>query len=194
MSKKIVVSALASMKLIKGATEIEKSLKLLSARGVKLDKDVHVVGVSVLAHASEHGDTTLADKLVLSLPKGSRKLALVEWMLAFGQLAKLDKVADKEALANGRLFKLDRTRTLNLEEAADTPWTEFKPEAHALTAFDAQAAVQSVLKRMQKAAASGLTIEHKAGALKEAEALVVLLRGVGGNTAAPVLPALPAVQ
>lgn len=163
------------MKLIKGATEIEKSLKLLFARGVKLDKDVHVVGVSVLAHASEHGDTTLADKLVLSLPKGSRKLALVEWMLAFGQLAKLDKVADKEAIANGRLFKLDRTRTLNLEEAADTPWTEFKPEAAVIDAFDVQAAVQSVMKRLTGAAAKGMTVKNREQALKDAQALVLAL-------------------
>lgn len=190
MAKAIVVSALASMKLIKGAVEIEKSLKLLFARGVKLDKDIHTLGVSVLAHASEHGDTTLADKLVQSLPKGVRKLALVEWMLAFGQVAKLDPKADKDALKAGRLFKLDRTRKLDLESAAGTPWTEFKPEAAVHTAFDVQAAVQSVLRRMKSAAEAGMSIEHKAEALRDAQALVVLLQGVEGNT----LPALPAVK
>jgi hypothetical protein len=175
MKKPQIKSALASMKLIKGAAEIEKSLKSLHARGAKLDRDIHVVGVSVLSHASEHGDTTLADKLVNSLPKGSRKLALVEWMLAFGQVAKLDKANDKDAIAAGRLFKLDRTRTLNLEEAAATSWTEFKPEAAPLDAFDAQAAVQSVLARLTKAGEKGLPVTHRAEALKQAQALVLAL-------------------
>src|SRR5512139_37124 len=173
MSK--VQSALAAMKLVKGAAEIEKSLKSLFARGAKLDRDIHVVGVSVLSHASEHGDTTLADKLVLSMPKGSRKLALVEWMLAYGQIAKLDKVADKDAIAAGRLFKLDRTRKLDLEGAAATPWTDFKPEAAVLDAFDVQAAVASVMGRLTKAAAAGMTIKGKAEALAQAQALVAAL-------------------
>ena len=182
-----------TMKLMTTAAEINKAITSIHGRGAKLDGDIHRTGVSVLAHASEHGDTTLADKLVHAMPKGGRKLALVEWMLAHGQLAKLDPKADKDAIAEGRLFKLDRSRKYDEEGAIATPWTEFKPEANVLTAFDVQAAVQSVLKRMQKAAANGLTIEHKAEALKEAQALVVLLQGVGGNTAA-VLPALPAVQ
>ena len=181
-----------TMKLMTTAAEINKAIISIHGRGAKLDGDIHRTGVSVLAHASEHGDTTLADKLVHAMPKGGRKLALVEWMLAHGQLAKLDPKADKDAIAEGRLFKLDRSRKYDEEGAIATPWTEFKPEANVLTAFDVQAAVQSVLKRMQKAAASGLTIEHKAGALKEAQALVLLLQG--GNTAAPALPALPAVQ
>ena len=173
-----IKSALASMKLIKGASEIEKSLKSLFARGAKLDRDIHVVGVSVLSHASEHGDTTLADKLVQSMPKGSRKLALVEWMLAYGQMAKLDTKADKDAIAGGRLFKLDRTRKLDLEGAAAESWTEFKPEAAVLDAFDVQAAVHSVMARLTKASAAGLCIKGKAEALAQAQALVQALTEV----------------
>lgn len=183
MSK--VSSPIAAMQLIKGAAQIEKSLKSLFARGAKLDKDIHVVGVSVLAHASEHGDTTLADKLVHALPKGSRKLALVEWMLAHGQLAKLDPKADKEAIAAGRVFKLDRTRTLDLEGAIRDSWVEFKKEAPVHTAFDAQAAVKSVLARLKTANEKGLTVENKAQALAEAQALVALLSAAPAPAAEP---------
>lgn len=163
------------MKLIKGAAEINKAIASIQSRGSKLDKSIHVAGVSILAHASEHGDTTLADKLVQSMPKGARKLALVEWMLAFGQLAKLDKEADKDAIAAGRLFKLDKSRKLDVQGAIDTPWTEFKPEAAVLDAFDVQAAVASVMGRLTKAAAAGLTIKGKAEALAQAQALVAAL-------------------
>lgn len=168
-------SAVATMTLIKGATEIEKSLKSLYARGAKLDADIHRVGVSILAHASEHGDTTLADRLVTSLPKGSRKLALVEWMLAYGQVAKLDPKADKDAIAAGRLFKLDRSKKYDEAGAIAESWVEFKPEADVLTAFDAQAAVASVVKRLKKATEGKLEIKGRAEALAEAQALVAAL-------------------
>lgn len=163
------------MKLMTTTAEITKAITSIHGRGAKLDADIHRCGVSVLVHASEHGDSTLADKLVLAMPKGGRKLALVEWMLAFGQLAKLDKVADKDAIAAGRLFKLDKTRTLDEKGATETSWTEFKPEAPVLDAFDAQAAVHSVLARLTKAGAEGLTIKNKAQALQEAQALVAAL-------------------
>lgn len=163
------------MQIIKTAAEINKAIASIANRGAKLDGDIHRAGVSVLAHASEHGDTTLADKLVHAMPKGSRKLALVEWMLAHGQLAKLDPQADKDAVAAGRIFKLDRTRNLDLEGAMQTSWVEFKKEAPVHTAFDAQAAVKSVIVRLKAANSKGLTVENKAQALAEAQALVALL-------------------
>jgi hypothetical protein len=165
------------MQIIKAAADIKKAIASIANRGAKLDGDIHKAGVSVLAHASEHGDSTLADALVNAMPKGGRKLALVEWMLAHGQLAKLDPKADKEAIAAGRIFKLDRTRTLNLEGAIETSWVEFKKEAPVHTAFDAQAAVKAVLARLKAANAKGLTVEHKAEALAEAQALVAVLGG-----------------
>lgn len=165
------------MKLMTTTADISKAITSIQSRGVKLDASIHVTGCSVLAHASEHGDTTLADKLVLAMPKGARKLALVEWMLAFGQLAKLDPKADKDAIQSGRLFKLDRTRKLDMPGAMDTAWTEFKPEAAVLTAFDVQAAVASVMARLTKAGAAGMTITGKAEALAQAQALVLALSG-----------------
>ena len=163
------------MQIMKTTAEISKAIASIANRGAKLDADIHRAGVSVLAHAAECGDSTLADRLVNAMPKGSRKLALVEWMLAHGQLAKLDPKADKEAIAAGRIFKLDRARNLDLKAAIETSWVEFKKEAPVHTAFDAQAAVKSVLTRLKQAHAKGLTIEHKASALAEAQALVALL-------------------
>lgn len=165
------------MKLYENAAAITKAIVSIQGRGAKLDGDIHVAGVSVLAHASQHRDTTLADRLVNAMPKGARKLALVEWMLAFGQMAKLDPKLDKEAIAAGRLFKMDDTRTLDIPGAIGMPWVEFKKEADVITAFDAQAAVKSVLTRLTAAAASGKTIENRAMALDQAKALVAALEG-----------------
>ncbi len=165
------------MQIIKAPADIKKAITSIANRGAKLDGDIHKAGVSVLAHASEHGDTTLADSLVHAMPKGGRRLALVEWMLAHSQLAKLDPKTDKEAIAAGRIFKLDRTRTLDIEGAIEASWVEFKKEAAVHTAFDAQAAVKSVLARLKAANAKGLTVENKAQALAEAQALVAVLGG-----------------
>lgn len=168
-------------KLYKGAAEINKAIDSIKNRGAKLDASIQLAGLSVLAHASEHGDTTCADRLVLAMPKGARKLALVEWMLAFGQVAKLDPKADAEAIKAGRMFKLDRTRTLDLKEAEAKQWHEFKPEAAVSTAFDAQAAVMALLARLKGAESKGMSIEHKAEALAQAKLLVTALSDSEGG-------------
>lgn len=166
-----------ALSIIKGAAALNKAIDSIKNRGAKLDASIQQAAVSVLAHASEHGDTTCADRLVQAMPKGARKLALVEFMLAFGQIALLDKVADKEAIASGRVFKLDRERKLDLVQAEITPWHEFKKERAVQEAFDAQKAVAAVLARMRGAAAKGLSIEHKEQALADARALVAMLEG-----------------
>lgn len=169
MSKKI--------ELIKGAAALNKAIASIANRGAKLDASIQIAGLSVMVHASEHGDTTCADKLVQAMPKGARKLALVEWVLAFSQMRKLDpkKAEDKERIQAGAVFALDRTRTLNIDGAIEKEWHEFKPEAAVATAFDAQAAVAALIKRLLNAQASGMTIEHKAEALAQAQALVAAL-------------------
>ena len=164
--------------LIVGASAINKAIDSIKNRGAKLDASVQLAGLSVLAHASEHGDTTCADRLVAAMPKGARKLALVEWMLAFGQMCKLDPKTEHEAIKAGRLFKLDRARVLNMAGAEAKQWHEFKPEAAVATAFDAQAAVAALLARMRGATAKGLSIEHRELALKDAQALVQMLEAV----------------
>ena len=165
------------MKLLNTAADINKAIASIAQRGKLLDTSIHVAGVSVLAHATAHGDTTLADKLVLAMPKGGRKLALVSWMLAFGQLAKLDPKLDKDAIAAGRLFKMDKTRKHDQEGAIATSWTEFAKEAAPATAFDAQAAVQSIIARLTTAGKRGVPITDKAAALASAKELVAALGG-----------------
>ena len=160
------------MKLIQGAAAINKAIASIQNRGAKLDGDIHLCGVSALAHASEHGDPSLCDKLVQAMPKGSRKLALVEWMLAHGQIVTLDAKVAKET---GRVFALDRTKVLDLDAAMAKSWVEFRKESAPATAFDAQKAVQSVLTRLNAASKAGVTVEHKAEALAQARALVAAL-------------------
>lgn len=172
-------------KLMTDAATIQKAINSIKNRGAKLDADIQLCGLSVLTHAAKHGDSTLADQLVNAMPKGGRKLALVEWMLAFGTMRKLDPKTEREAIQAGRLFAHDKSRKLDAEGAAAKPWTEFKKEPDPLTAFDAGAAVASVLSRLKKASDAHITIQNRETALAEARALVAALEK------APV-PAVPA--
>uniref|UniRef100_A0A7M2QM07 Uncharacterized protein n=1 Tax=feces metagenome TaxID=1861841 RepID=A0A7M2QM07_9ZZZZ len=156
------------------AAEINKAIASIATRGKKLDADIQTAGVSILNHADQHGDSTLADKLVQALPKGSRKLALVEWMLAFGKLRLLDKAVPEDAarIAAGAYFAYDKTKRTDIESALAKPWFDFKPEAPILTAFDAQAAVQGVLSKLTKAMAGGLEIQNRAHAIEAARKML----------------------
>lgn len=160
------------------AAQINKAIASIASRGKKLDADIQQTGLSILNHVHEHGDSTLADRLVNALPKGSRKLALTEWLLAFGKLRVLSKSNPDDAarIKAGAIFAYDKTKSTDLDSASAKPWYEFKPEASPLTAFDAQAAVQSVLTKLSKAKANGLSIENRAHAIEAAQKLLEALQ------------------
>jgi hypothetical protein len=163
------------MKYLTDLTGIKKAIASIASRGAKLDADIHSAGVSVIAHADKHNDATLCDSLVNAMPKGARKLALVEWMLAYGRIELLDKNADKEAIENGRVFRVTKEKTFDEVGAIGTPWTEYRKEPSVQTAFDVQAAVASVMSRLTAATKGKKDIQNRTAALAEARALVAAL-------------------
>lgn len=158
------------MEIIKGKAAIDKAIASIANRGKKLDESIQQAGLSVILHVEEHGDTTVADSLLNAMAKGSRKLALVEWMLAFGKLRVLDKTnpADALRIADGATLGFDREKSTDMQGAAETMWHEFRKEQDVAKAFDVQAAVQGMLKRVQAAMQKGAIAEadrEKAAAL-----------------------------
>ena len=172
------------MKLYTDNAALAKAIKSIAVRGQKLDHDIHVAGVSCLAHIAEHSNTTLLNDLVNALPKGARKHAFVEWALAYGNVSLLDKSldGDKDKIDKGQVFKLDRSKEYNQEQAIANAWYNFKPEADLLTAFDVHKAVAQLVKRVSKASKDGATLEGVQDALKALRALEQQL-----NTASEVL-------
>jgi hypothetical protein len=51
--------------------------------GTVLQREIHVTGVSTLAHARDHGDVTLIARLLSALPNGQRVKALAFWFSHF---------------------------------------------------------------------------------------------------------------
>lgn len=161
------------MKLITDNAALAKAIKSIATRGQKLDQDIHVAGVSCLAHIAEHSNTTLLNDLVNALPKGARKHAFVEWALAYGNVRTLDRAneADQDKIAKGQVFALDRTKTFDPDGAIANAWYNFKPEADLLTAFDVNKAVAQLVKRVTKASRDGAALEGVQDALKQLKAL-----------------------
>ena len=161
------------MKLITDNAALAKAIKSIATRGQKLDHDIHVAGTSCLQHIANHSDTTLLNDLVNALPKGARKHAFVEWALAYGNVSLLDKSldGDQDKIAKGQVFKLDRSKTFDLDGAIANAWYNFKPEPDLLTAFDVNKAVAQLVKRVTKASRDGVSLEGVQDALKQLKAL-----------------------
>lgn len=131
--------------ILDGAKAIEKAIVSIASRGKTLERDIHKAAVSCLNHADLHGDITLANKLVEAVPTMSRKNALRDWFMAFG---KFGYDAQNKALsyAKGGVTLLD--------DAIETPFWAFKPEAEYVP-FDITKAVTQLIQRAEKAVERG---------------------------------------
>lgn len=58
-------------------------IKRIKSLGARLQSEIHLVGVSALAHLRDHGDWTIATSLLEALPNGQRVKALAHWMNHF---------------------------------------------------------------------------------------------------------------
>lgn len=153
-----------SLKLLTGATAINTAINSIQNRSKKLAQDIHVCAVSCLMHADQHGDITLAARLVQALPDMTRKNALLDWLQAFG---KFGWDADAKALT------FDKTKKTNKEGACETPFWVFKPETE-YKPFDLKAELARLVAKATKAAEKGDARDsippHMLAVLKQAAA------------------------
>lgn len=163
----------SNLVIINDIKALNEAIKSIGRRGAILDRDIWAAGVSCLLQIAEHSNTTALNDLVNALPKGTRKQAFVEWALAFGQVRLLDREneADKDKIAKGQVFRLDRTKETDQVSAMANAWYDFKPEPDLLTSFDVHKAVANLVKRVTKASRDGAELEGIADAMKQLEAL-----------------------
>jgi hypothetical protein len=115
-------------------------IQLLDAQGIAtgiagiagnakaLQETIHAVAVSCLAHVRDHGDTTLAVRLLSVLPSGQRRNALAAWFKTYSS-GKLNLFADKHGVWSAKLLK-DRTADdFKVDDAMDTNYGDMAPEA-----------------------------------------------------------------
>lgn len=149
--------------LIVGNALIAKAIASIANRGAKLDADIQLAGVSVLAHIEQHGDITLLNQLYQALAKGARKNAFAEWAMACGKVV-LNEGPNRKDVPF--LYSKDKATMLDL--AWEKPWFEYKPEPDLITVFDVQAAVAKIIKQVASARKANPDVEIKGEALLEA--------------------------
>lgn len=116
--------------VILDAAGIDTAIKSIVTRGASLDKLIQQAAVSVVDHIEKHGDITLANRLQVSMPKGSRSNALAAFLLACGkvkvrELPKDATKAMKEAFKD-MPFEFNRDGKTDMEKALSTQWYDFK--------------------------------------------------------------------
>lgn len=114
---------------------INAAIKSIQTRGAKLDSDIQLTGLSVLAHIEKYKEPSLFLKLFNAMPAGSRRNALVKWATTFGKVAvNMDKKTSK---ATPFLYNAEGVHELATAELK--PWFTFKPEASPRETFDLDA-------------------------------------------------------
>lgn len=64
--------------------QIVARIKSIGKISATLQDSIHEVACSIVGHALQHGDVTLADSLVQAMGKGTRHQAIVTWLETFG--------------------------------------------------------------------------------------------------------------
>lgn len=148
--------------LIVGTAAISKAVESIAKRGAKLDADIQLTGVSILAHIDEHHNVTLLNDLYHSLPKGARKNAMAEWAVANGKVS-INEGPNRKDMP----FLYAKDKKTDLALAWEKPWYEFAPTPDLIQVFDVQAAIAKILKQAAKARKDNPDVEVKGEALLE---------------------------
>lgn len=109
--------------IIKDVKAIGKLVSSCITRAKKLGPDVHQAALSSLAHAMEHGDTTLFTKLTVGIHTAVNKKALANWAEFYFPVS-VNRKTFKVTLADGWVKAAE---SVDLEAADATPFWDFKP-------------------------------------------------------------------
>lgn len=127
-------------------TDVDTLIKQAITSAATMQKKVQIAAVSILQHAHKHGDYTKANDLVNGLGTGVRAAALVEWFSTYGGLTVKEGEEGFSGWAGADHIKD------NFQDAKATMWWTLKPVSP-FKAFDLEAAIASLVKKAEKAAA-----------------------------------------
>lgn len=171
---------------MKDVKAINKSITSIKTSGAKLDALIQSTAVDVLEHFQTHRDTGLVNRLFLALPKGTRGVALGQWLLRFVAV----KVNTNAETKKEQPFVFDASKVAammaedTLTRAKAVLWHDLKPEKALDEVFDVQTAVRSMLRKIEKST----KVEHF-----DRDALVTLAKAVGiPESDVPTKPGLKA--
>ena len=114
----------------------------IAKRGQRLDNDIHKAGVNCIYHIDQHGDITLAEKLIESMPKSSRKKALVLWFMDNSKLSYNEEE---------KKYVYDKAKKTFLERAIEKPFWDHSQEVKPVSPIDLDKRLESLIKQAEKA-------------------------------------------
>lgn len=175
-------SALIQPEFILGTAELNRACETIQEKGQKLDDFIQYTALSVLNHVMLHGDVTVVNKLYASMPKGSRKSALVEFLLQHGKLvAETDRMKSKTAPF---LFAKGKEVDPELVAAKAKPWYDHKKDPVVADMLDIQAMIKQLVGRIEREEQKGSKIEGEHSKLL-ADLKLLSERPVATTQAAP---------
>jgi hypothetical protein len=121
-----------------------KKIDRIRKIGKALQNEIHVVAVSTLSHIRDHGDYTLAVRLLDALPNGQRVKALAHWYGHFSSGAATFSF-DKSGGWGAKLLKARTPEMFDIEGAIETSFADLVEEKGYSTLNVAQ--VVAYLKR-----------------------------------------------
>lgn len=148
--------------LMTDAKVIGKAIESIANRGRKLDADIQHCALSVIAHVEAHGDVTLVNRLYNAMPAGTRKAALVAWLLTFGKVLANDDKASKKELP----FVYNKQGKTDMDGAIANPWFNFKKDKAPDEVMNLNDSIKALLKRAESAMKRGVKVEGDIEALR----------------------------
>ena len=159
-----------AMEIIKGQAAIIKLVDSIKVRGARLDTDLHLAAVSCAAHWAEHGDYTVASRLLKAMPKSTRRNALVAWFMHFTSLV---KNPDKATQGDHILVSIKGdAKRWDEAEAIETPFWEFKAK-EGVSVFSFDSYITSMTKGIDRALAEPTISDEQRAKLEATKAVLV---------------------
>lgn len=137
------------------AASVSKSIASIAKRSKQLTSDIHNVGVQCLAHAREHGDITLIDRLYKALGSANAPEAFKAWVKEYSPITWNGDGEVKLIPSTNKMFK-----PFDLDGANANPyWNKIEVKKTPLTYAAMLKVLQGMEKRVIKAQEDGLIAE-----------------------------------
>jgi hypothetical protein len=112
------------------AQGIAKGIADVATTAKAVQEDIHGLAVSCLAHVRDHGDTTLAVRLLGVLPSGQRRKTLAQWFKVYSTGKMLMALDPKHGTWSCKLK--DRVpEDFKVDDAMDCDYGDLEPEQRA---------------------------------------------------------------
>ena len=135
-------------------SQINAKLKTIAKNRDKINAELQTLAVSIIGHICEHGDTTLADRLLDAMGKGLDRQAMVLYLEDMGAV-RFDKGTGKFVLSKKKRAEMEFDEDYLTSEDAPK-WYEYAKAKGALSStFDLEAKIAALLKQMAKKEESG---------------------------------------